>query len=114
MSEHYTKTKFTNYTNTKQQQKTITDGYCSSKYRNKTITTKSKNQLKTRDTTTTKYRKHNYNKYNNKIENELDDIIEHNEILIENNKRELISINEFISNKLDNLQDKDTEEWVVC
>jgi len=109
MSDDYNKIKYTKYSNTSIQQNTITNGYCSIKYNNKIITSKSKNQLKTRDTIKCNYRKKNYNKFQNKLENNLDYAIEQNDILIESNKRKLLTINEFLNTNVDN-----TNEWVIC
>ena len=116
MTDTHKKTKHIIYCDTKLQKDTINNGYSSDKYRNKTITTKSKNQLKTRDSTKIESRKKNYKKYQNNYKHftdfDLDKSIEQNEIYIENNKRELLNINDIINNKLDNITVED--EWIIC
>ena len=104
------KTKYSKYSNNKEQNNNISNGYCSTKFKN--ITTKSKNQLKTRDTTNINNRKKNYRKFQKNIEKNLDNTIEHNDILIESNKRNLIYVNDIIENKL-SLYDNDAD-WVIC
>ncbi len=104
------KTKYINYTNSREQRNTISNGYCSNKYNTKPMTTKSKHQLKTRDTSRiNNTRKKNYKKFHNKII-DLDDIIDSNDIIIEDNKRTLLSLNEIINNKIDSCED----DWVIC
>jgi len=107
-----TKTKYNNYTNTREQKDTINTGFCSNKYQSKTISTKSKNQLKTRDTTKLKNRKKNYRKFQNDITESLDKSIEYNDIAIDQNKRDLLYLNDIISDKLDILEQE--EDWVLC
>ena len=70
------KIKYIKYTNTLKQQRTIMDGYCSPKYNMTNISTKSKKQLKTRDSVVFNTRKKNYKKYNQDHMKLLDDSIE--------------------------------------
>ena len=106
------KTKYTKFTNNKEHNDTLSNGYSSTKYRNNTISTKSKNQLKTRDTTKINYRKQNYRKFQKNIGPNLENSIEENDILIESNKRDLIYLNSIINNKL-TLYEED-KDWVLC
>lgn len=101
--------KYIKYNNTKEQNSNIDNGYCSKKYQNKIISTKSKRNLKSRDTTKISKRKSNYRKYNNNNLDELNEKIELNNCLLESNERELHSLNDIIINKLDIIED----DWVI-
>ena len=100
------KIKYIKYTNTLKQQRTIMDGYCSPKYNMTNISTKSKKQLKTRDSVVFNTRKKNYKKYNQDHMRLLDDSIEFNNILITQNYTK--------NDNMDDIINTVEEDWVIC
>lgn len=100
------KIKYIKYTNTLKQQRTIMDGYCSPKYNMTNISTKSKKQLKTRDSVVFNTRKKNYKKYNQDHMKLLDDSIEFNNMLITQNYTK--------NNNMDDIINTVEKEWIIC
>ena len=100
------KIKYIKYTNTLKQQRTIMDGYCSPKYNMTNISTKSKKQLKTRDSVVFNTRKKNYKKYNQDHMKLLDDSIEFNNILITQNYTK--------NDNMDDIINTVEKDWIVC
>lgn len=100
------KIKYIKYTNTLKQQRTIMDGYCSPKYNMTNISTKSKKQLKTRDSVVFNTRKKNYKKYNQDHMRLLDDSIEFNNILITQNYTK--------NDNMDDIINTVEKDWIVC
>ena len=100
------KIKYIKYTNTLKQQRTIMDDYCSTKYNMTNISTKSKKQLKTRDSVVFNTRKKNYKKYNQDHMKLLDDSIEFNNMLITQNYTE--------NNNMDDIINTVEKDWIIC
>jgi len=100
------KIKYIKYTNTLKQQRTIMDGYCSTKYNMTNISTKSKKQLKTRDSVIFNTRKKNYKKYNQDHMKLLDDSIEFNNMLITQNYTK--------NNNMDDIINTVEKDWIIC
>lgn len=100
------KIKYIKYTNTLKQQRTIMDGYCSPKYNMTNISTKSKKQLKTRDSVVFNTRKKNYKKYNQDHMKLLDDSIEFNNMLITQNYTK--------NNNMDDIINTVEKDWIIC